>query len=166
MTMNPRLKRFLIPDLDRAFAVRVALTALCVAGVCRYIARPVVVDGKSMAPTYPEHGVNLCLLTAFRNRLPERGEVVALRWGGSKWFLLKRVLAFEGETVEFRDGACFVDGEPLDEPYVAFPCDWNLPPRVIRPGDIYVMGDNRSMPAENHVGGEISAGRLAGRPAW
>lgn len=164
--MNPRLRSFLFPKMNRAFAVRVTLLALGVAAVCRHVARPVVIDGESMAPTYPKHGVNVCILTAYRNRLPERGDVVALRWGGSKWFLLKRVIAFEGETVEFQGGVCLVDGEPLAEPYVKFPCDWNLPPRTVAAGNIYVMGDNRSMPSEMHVGGEISAARLAGRPAF
>lgn len=164
--MYPLLRRFLLPTPNRAFFVRVAILALGVAGICRYVAQPVIVDGKSMEPTYAEHGVNLCLLRAYRDRLPERGDVVALRWGGAKWLLLKRVIAFEGETVEFRDGTCYVDGSPLEEPYVRFPCDWTIPPRTIRPGHIYVMGDNRSVPASVHVGGEISAARLAGRPAW
>lgn len=164
--MDPRLRRFLLPTPSRAFFVRVALLAIGVTLLCRYVVRPVLIDGKSMEPTYGEHGVNLCILTAYRDRLPERGDVVALRWGGAKWLLLKRVLAFEGETVEFRDGVCYVDGAPLAEPYVKFPCDWTLPPRTIRPGHLYVMGDNRSVPASVHVGGEIAASRLAGRPAW
>ena len=80
--------------------------------------------------------------------------------------LLKRVIAFAGETVAFEKGVCLVDGKPLDEPYVRLGCDWDIPPHKSRPGHIYVMGDNRSVPAEAHVGGEIAAARVVGRPLW
>lgn len=73
--------------------------------------------------------------------------------------LIKRVVALAGETVEFRDGRCLVDGVPLDEPYVRFPCDWNAPPKLVPPGHLYVVGDNRSMPQETHVSGVIDARR-------
>ena len=116
-----------------------------------------------MEPTYPRRGVNAVARWRFWFRGPRRGEVVVLRWRG-RTTLLKRVLAFAGETVEFRDGVCYVDGAPLDEPWVVLRGDWNLPPRTVAPGRIYVMGDNRSMDADAHVGGEISLSRLIGGP--
>ena len=70
------------------------------------------------------------------------------------------------DAPQARKGVCLVDGKPLDEPYVRLGCDWDIPPHKIRPGHIYVMGDNRSVPAEAHVGGEIAAARVVGRPLW
>ena len=128
--------------------------------------RPLVVDGESMEPTYAAHGVNVCVLTAYRSQPPARGDVVVLRYGGTRYMLLKRVLAFAGETVAFSNGVCLVDGQPLREPYVVKNSGWNVPPRTVQPGHVYVMGDNRSIPFENHVGGEISLARVAGRPLW
>ena len=119
-----------------------------------------------MEPTYARRGFNLGNLLAFRRRPPRRGEVVLLRYGGQRWYLLKRVLAFAGETVEFRGGICFVEGRALDEPYVKKNAGWNVPPRKVAPGHVYVMGDNRSVPFETHVGGEIAVTRIAGRPLW
>ncbi len=159
-------RRFLRPRLTRAFAIRLAVVAAAAFLVFRFVLRPAFVHGPSMQPTYSGHGFVFCNALAFRFRPPRRGEVVALRYGGSKWMLLKRVLAFAGETVEFRGGHLFVDGEPLDEPYVAFPCDWEAPPQVVPQGRLYVMGDNRSMPMATHVGGVIDAARLVGKPLW
>ena len=119
-----------------------------------------------MEPTYAAHGFNVCMLTAYRSRPPARGDVVVLKYGGTRYMLLKRVLAFEGESVAFSNGVCVVDGRPLDEPYVVKNSGWAVPPRTVKPGHVYVMGDNRSVPFENHVGGEISLARVAGRPLW
>ncbi len=78
---------------------------------------------------------------------------------------LKRVVAFPGETVEFKDGVLFVNGQPLQEPYVNGPCNWNLPPREVEPGQVYLVGDNRSMPMEQHDFGQTSERRIVGGTA-
>ncbi|MBR4653584.1 MAG: signal peptidase I [Kiritimatiellae bacterium] len=160
------LEYFIFPRLTRGFLVRLAILAAATWLIGMYWLRPMVVDGESMEPTYASHGVNVCVLTAYRSHPPARGDVVALRYGGMRYMLLKRVLAFAGETVSFSNGVCVVDGKPLDEPYVVKNSGWTVPPRTIRPGNIYVMGDNRSVPFENHVGGEISLRRVAGRTLW
>ena len=80
--------------------------------------------------------------------------------------LLKRIVALEGELLEFRDGKLFVNGRRIDEPYVHLPCDWILPPRVVERGSVYVVGDNRSMPIESHYLGQTSIQRIVGAPLW
>ncbi len=149
---------------------RKVLRAACIGIVTwvvgRYFLRPMVVDGESMEPTYASRGFNFCRMHAYSSRLPRRGEVVVMRYGGEKWFLLKRAIAFEGETVQFIAGRCLVNGDPIDEPYVKLPCNWNEPPHKVAPGCIYVMGDNRSVPRDVHVGGEMRLSRLFGKPLW
>lgn len=80
--------------------------------------------------------------------------------------LLKRVVALEDEQVEFRDGKLYVDGKEMDEPYVRFPCNWNLSPRRVEKDCVYVIGDNRSMSIENHHFGQASKSRILGTPLW
>ncbi len=80
--------------------------------------------------------------------------------------LLKRVVALEGETVEFRDGKLFVNGGEIDEPYVRGPYHWNLAPRQVGQDRVYVVGDNRSMPVKSHTFGQVSRQRILGRPLW
>jgi signal peptidase I len=160
------LSRFIFPRLTRGFFIRIAVLAVSTWLVGMFWLRPMVVDGESMEPTYAAHGFNVCVLTAYRSRPPARGDVVVLKYGGTRYMLLKRVLAFEGETVAFSNGVCVVDGRALDEPYLVKNSGWNVPPRTVKPGNVYVMGDNRSVPFEVHVGGEIALARVAGRPLW
>ena len=119
-----------------------------------------------MEPTYPDRGVNFCWRLRYLFSEPKRHDVVAVRFAGTKVMLLKRVIAFEGERVEFRRGKLFVDEREIDEPYVRYPCNWNLPPREVEKGCVYVVGDNRSMPIENHVFGQTSMKRIVGVPLW
>ena len=160
------LQQFFVPRLSSRFLVRALALAGLTFVVGKWVFRPMFVQGASMEPTYARQGFTFGNLLAYRWRTPQRGEVVLLRYGGSQRYLLKRLLAFAGETVEFRKGVCFVNGAPLNEPYVAKPCYWDVPPRTVAHGHVYVMGDNRSVPFESHVGGEIAAARIAGRPLW
>ena len=159
-------RAFLLPRPTRALALRTALVAAAAFLAFRFVARPAFVVGESMEPTYSARGFNFVLPWAYRSGGPARGDVVVLRWAGERKELLKRVVAFEGETVEWRDGACLVNGAPLDEPYVKRPCDWTRKPLTVSPGCVYAVGDNRSMPMENHACGEIDRARIVGRPLW
>ena len=80
--------------------------------------------------------------------------------------LLKRVVAIEGEQVEFREGRLLVGGKELEEPYVRYPCRWNLSPRRVEKDCVYVVGDNRNMPIENHHFGQTLKSRIIGVPLW
>ena len=57
---------------------------------------------------------------------------------------IKRVVAFEGETWEIRDGRLYVDGRRVPEPYAKRPLDTrSFPARVVPDGMLAVLGDNR-----------------------
>ena len=92
--------------------------------------------------------------------------MVAVRLAGKSVMLLKRVVAIEDEVVEFRFGRLLIDGVEMDESYVRYPCNWNLPPRRVEHGHIYVVGDNRSMPMHQHDFGQVSIERIMGGPIW
>ena len=119
-----------------------------------------------MEPTYHDGGVNFCWRLPYLFSQPKRHDVVAVRFAGSKVMLLKRVIALEGEQVEFRNGKLFVDGREIEEAYVRYPCHWNLSPRQVEKDCVYLVGDNRSMPMESHHFGQASKRRIMGVILW
>ena len=80
--------------------------------------------------------------------------------------LLKRVVGLEGDTVEFRSGELFINQEKLSEPYVTYSCNWTLPPRKVKKGYLYVVGDNRNVPIHTHDFGQTPIKRILGAPLW
>jgi len=51
----------------------------------------------------------------------------------------------------------------LDEPYVKNACDWEHEPIKCGPDQYYVVGDNRSMPFENHMQGLAERDHIVGK---
>ncbi len=118
-----------------------------------------------MEPAYSKIGFNFCWRPAYWWSKPHRGELVVIKFS-KKILLLKRIVAFSGDTVLFNNGKLYVNNKMVDEPYVVKPCDWNLPKRIVKPGKIYVVGDNRSMIMAKHKFGQVSISRLYGKPLW
>lgn len=77
---------------------------------------------------------------------------------------IKRVIGLPGEVVEGHDGAVFVDGRRLEEPYLppgTFTSDFA--PLRVPPGTLWVMGDNRMNSSDSRVIGVIPRGDVVGR---
>jgi signal peptidase I len=166
MTSKNRLRQFFFPSITPKFLLRVAVVAFSAYLVFAYVLIPIHIQGSSMEPTYHNGGINFCWTLSTLFSKPQRHDVVAVRLAGQRIMLLKRVVALEGERIEFRHGKLLVDGNMIDEPYVRYPYDWNLPSRQVEPGSVYVVGDNRSMPIGDHYFGQASIKRIVGVPLW
>jgi signal peptidase I len=163
---DSHLKNFFLPKMTPKFLIRVAVVAVMAYVIFGNICIPMRLNGSSMEPIYHDGGINFCWKPAYWFQNPKRGDVVMVRLAGNKVMYLKRIVALEEETIEFKDGKLLVNGKEINEPYVRFPCDWNLPPRKVETGSVYVVGDNRDMNIENHVFGQVSLKRIAGTPLW
>lgn len=145
------------------------LTGIAVSAwlIFRFLFQPMLISGSSMVPTYPDKGFTFSCPWLLWFSPVKRGDVCVFSMAGRKVYLLKRVLAVAGDTVEWRQGYLYINGKQQSEPYTGdLNTSWNLPPEKVEDGKYYVMGDNRTMPMEEHVGGQISIKRLAGKPLW
>ena len=112
-----------------------------------FIVRLVDVVGSSMYPTL-EDGDKIIVSNLFYT--PKQGDIVVFRKDEYREEpLVKRIIAVEGQTVDidFERGIVYVDGEPLDEPYIAEPAtdpENFIGPVEVPEGCIFVMGDNRN----------------------
>lgn len=86
---------------------------------------------------------------------------------GNNVMLLKRIVALEGDTVQFKNGKLIVNDSIQNEEWILDgTCNWELPPRTVEKGCVYIVGDNRSMDITAHVFGQIHTDRLVGIPLW
>ncbi len=160
------IKKFFLPKITSRYLLRVAVIAIAVFVIFKYVFIPFRVQGEGMAPPYVTGSFNFCFTLRYMFSKPVPPDVVTVRMAGQKIMLLKRVVAIEGQRVEFRKGSLFVDGKKVNEPYVSGKSTWNVSPTTVKPGYIYVVGDDRSMPAERHAFGQTPVNRIVGAPLW
>ena len=133
-----------------------------------FIVRLVDVVGSSMYPTL-EDGDKIIVSNLFYT--PKQGDIVVFRKDEYREEpLVKRIIAVEGQTVDidFERGIVYVDGEPLDEPYIAEPAtdpENFIGPVEVPEGCIFVMGDNRNGSTDSRFGslGMVDTDYVLGR---
>jgi signal peptidase I len=82
------------------------------------------------------------------------GEGIGLAQPENEDFI-KRVIALPGETIEIRHDVVYINGKPLDEPYLsqaARDSTGDYPMHTVPDDALFVMGDNRSNSADSRYG--------------
>lgn len=164
--MNEVLKEFLFPELNKRFFLRAALVGLCSYFLFYFFFTPVILKGKSMEPTLKDGSIHFICRICFLFKEPQKGDIVGIKLAGRKVILLKRIIAKEGEKVVFKNGKLIIDGIEIDEPYIKVQSDWNYEGKLVGKGNVFVVGDNRSVPIESHDFGEVSKRRVEGKLIW
>lgn len=157
-----RISHFFWPSITKGYLFRLLGVGLTTYLLFGYLFIPLHIQGSSMEPTYHDGSFGFCWRLQYVMSPPERADVVAVRFSGTRVMLLKRVIAVEGETIEFRKGALYINGQRTPEPYVRFQSEWDLEPRKVAAGHVYVIGDNRGISMDRHQFGEVSVLRIVG----
>lgn len=154
--------------------IKALLIAFAVAAIIRYfLFTPIVVDGDSMMPTL-ENGDRMIV-----NKMGDldRFDIVVFHAPEGKDYI-KRVIGVPGDHVEYKDDQLYINGEPMDEPYLdeykAEVQDGNLTgdfrledfdPNLqeVPEGYYFVMGDNRRYSKDSRHIGIISEDEFVGK---
>ena len=82
---------------------------------------------------------------------------------GTSQDFIKRIIGVEGDEVKARNGRVFVNGDPLDEPYLSDGVETaSFGPVDVPSGQIFVMGDNRNNSDDSRNFGPVRAGKVIG----
>lgn len=138
-----------------------------------FIAQPVVVDGESMVPELHQ-GERLLVnkliyynIQSFEWGHIERGDIVVFWYpqDPDKSFV-KRVIGLPGELVEIREGAVYIDGKLLQEPYLSDEknrSSLNYSARRVDDHYFFVMGDNRDNSLDSRTWGLVPEKYIYGK---
>ncbi len=124
------------------------------------------VQGSSMVPSFEEDQFLIVSRMNYLLGQPDRGDVVVFHNPDDPTEdFIKRVIGLPGEMVEIRGTQVFVNGKPLDEPYIKEQCSpsscndrtWQL-----GADEYFVMGDNRNRSKDSRSFGPVLYNHLVG----
>jgi len=123
-----------------------------------------VVRGSSMTPGIRDGDRILVDHFSYVFGEVHRGDIVVLQYPLDPALdYIKRVIGLPGDQVEIRAGAVWVNGERLDEPYVAAPDPRTRLATVVEPEHYFVLGDNRPHSSDSREFGQVPRDHLRGK---
>lgn len=121
------------------------------------------VEGSSMEPSFHPEQYVLVDKVSYRLGAPQRGDVVVFQYPqATERDFIKRIIGLPGETVDIRAGLVYVNGQPLDEPYISAPPGY-AGTWILDADQYFVLGDNRNSSSDSHSWGPLEAHYLIGR---
>lgn len=167
-----------------SFAITFIIVFVAIKGIYAYVAEPFAVDGPSME--YSLHDGEKMFM--YKLGKPDRFDVVIFptplhyvdEKGETKLYV-KRVIGVEGDRVAYKDGKLYLNGHPLDEPYLAemeaekggkvtndFTLESLTGEATVPAGKLFVIGDNRQNSMDGRRFGFIDVEDVIGEAvfAW
>lgn len=150
-------KRFLLDVFET-----VILAVILYFGINAISAR-VRVDGLSMVPTLQHGEYVLVSRLAYKTGEPQRGDIIVFSLPmDESQDLIKRVIGLPGETISIHNGMVSINGDVLEESYIAqspiYNGEW-----AVSEGQLFVLGDNRNDSKDSHQWGLLPIENVIGK---
>jgi signal peptidase I len=170
----------------REYAEAIIIAILIALFIRTFIVQAFKIPSGSMKPTF-EIGDHILVskfiygikIPFLRNTLipvgdPQRGDIVVFIYpeDRSKDFI-KRVIGVSGDTIEIRNKKIYLNGLPMNDTHGIYSDDFIIPgsiqprdnfgPVTVRPGSIFVMGDNRDQSYDSRFWGFVNLKDVMGK---
>lgn len=146
-----------------SFITGIIIVAICLVICFFFVIGVTRVDGESMVPTLTN---NQTMIFFRLNKTYRRGDIVGISMPNGDYYV-KRVIGVAGDTVDIHDGAVFVNGKQLEEPYIQGTTEPSgvivSYPLTVSEGKVFVLGDNREHSTDSRALGEFSLYAVRGK---
>ena len=174
--------------IGKKYLIRLLILLLVVLGVSIlariFVMETFVITSNSMSPALVDDHRVLVNKLSYAFGDVGRGDIVVFNRPPtdptiSDQDLIKRVIALENEVISFVDGKVYINGNLLDEPYIAEGLQTVAQPGSqffdkcvdqtthtecqVAPGHVYVLGDNRGASHDSRFIGPIAQDLIVGR---
>ncbi len=133
-----------------------------------YIAKPFIVSGISMYPTFNSWEYLIIDQYTYNFlREPQRGEVIVFKYpGNTDRYFIKRIIGLPGDTVSINNYDVSINGNtPLTESYISEQKrKRNTMEITLADDEYFVLGDNRKESSDSRYWGPLKRKYIVGRP--
>ncbi len=149
--------------------------ALCLALVIRtFIAEPRYIPSDSMLPTLHTGDRLVVEKISYLFHPPQFGDIIVFqpptelqhRGYTKDQAFIKRVIGKPGEIITVAGGKVYLNGQPLQEDYIAEPPNQPFPPVQVPKDEFFVMGDNRNDSNDSRYWGFLPRKNIIGRAVF
>lgn len=144
------------------FGEQTAIYVIIAVAVLLFVLGVSKVSGHSMEPTLSD---GQPVIYARIDRNYKKGDIVSVRMPSDE-YLVKRVVAVAGDTVEIKNGVVYVNGTPEKNRFGSTPTPDDSAvkyPLTLTEGQIFVLGDNREVSVDSRNFGPISKTQTRGQ---
>ena len=145
--------------------------------ITNFVVKPVQVDGDSMYPTLVDQEVVVVNLMFVKLDGISRYDVVVVHNKAQDENWVKRVIGLPGETISCKDDVIYINGEPIEEPYLDTdyvkeqvqlrgPFTENFGEVTLGDDEYFLMGDNRVVSLDSRRVGPFKAEDIIGKDAY
>lgn len=149
----------------------IGLSVVLALGIRHFVAEARYIPSESMLPTLEVNDRLIVEKISYHFNPPQRGDVIVF-WPNDRLrqenpnlrdAFIKRVIGLPGEEVEVSGGRVYINGEPLEENYIAAEPNYQWGPEVVQPDSYLVLGDNRNNSYDSHFWGYVPRSNVIGR---
>ena len=152
--------------------IRDIVIAIIIAAIILAFFKPIIVQQESMQPNF--YSGDYVITSRQSYRLfgePQRGDIIVFKSdlyddSGKQKNLIKRIIGLPGDTLEIKEGDVYINGELLQEEYVAEQgLSGEMEAVTVPEGRLFVMGDNRgvSLDSRSEAVGTIDMDAIVGK---
>ena len=139
-----------------------------------FVAEPRFIPSDSMLPTLQVGDRLVVEKISYHFRPPATGEIVVfdppqqlqIQGYAKDQAFIKRVIGTPGQTIQIEDGKVYLNGNPLNEDYIAQPPSYRMKPVRVPEDQLFVMGDNRNNSNDSHVWGFLPKENIIGHACF
>jgi signal peptidase I len=136
--------------------------------ISHFVLQSVKVVGESMIPTLHDADYYFLNRVVCYFHAPKREDIVVIKDPSDGVYVVKRIVAMPGESVYFKNGAVYVNGKKISEPYLlpgtaTFTNAKSNEELVLCGKDQYfVLGDNRNNSYDSRIYGPVRRQNILG----
>jgi signal peptidase I len=149
--------------------------ALCLALLIRtFVAEPRYIPSESMVPTLHTGDRLVVEKVSYHFAAPKMGDIIVFQppeelqhQGYPKdQAFIKRIIGTPGKVMSITDGKVYIDGQSLQEDYIAEPPIVGMKPVRIPENEFFVLGDNRNDSRDSRYWGFLPKENIIGRATF